>query len=122
VDHLWVILRRVDRRRADHGTAVEWKICRRVDNVETFPPVEWKITRRVDNRKETMPYILHIERQQGRMKYRFKLQVPSSRRQEAIAQFNEVAARYPGASTLISCRRVDDDLDPDNPDEGDDRG
>jgi hypothetical protein len=116
VDHLRVILRRVDRRRADHGTAVERKICRRVDNVETFPPVEWTTERK------TMPYILHIERQQGRMKYRFKLQVPSSKRQEAIAQFNEAAARYPGASTLISCRRVDDDLDPDNPDEGDDRG
>jgi len=66
--------------------------------------------------QEAKMYVLHIERKNGSQKYRFKLQVPSLSRQDALAQFNVVADRYQGETKLISCRRLSEDLDPDDPD------
>jgi hypothetical protein len=63
-----------------------------------------------------MSHILHIERIDGKMKYRFKMTVPSESRKQAIEIFNTVADRYHGESRLISCRKVSEDIDPDDPD------
>jgi nucleoid-associated protein YejK len=63
-----------------------------------------------------MPYILHIERKVGKQKYKFKMEVPSPTRKDAIEQFNKYADRHDGETILISCRLLREDMDPDDPD------
>jgi len=63
-----------------------------------------------------MSYVLHIERKWSGKKYRFKIEVDVPSRKKAIEEFNRYADMHEGESTLISCRLVRDDIDPDDPD------